>query len=252
MGDVLGAIALGLPAGWLAALLADRIATVRYAEGAPGHDPEDLELAPLAAPSSTVVRGGSALVTAGAFALIVNELGWARWAVPFCLLAFALVVGSLVDLQYLRLPNVVTYGAAGAVLVLIVAVTVSLPLTSSDEVRGIYAAIVGALAYSGALLGFSLLAELVMRRAGLGLGDVKLALSLGATAGWLGWLWHGSDQWALAATRVVVYAALFGSIAGAIGGLALTRLQPKRHFPYGPFLALGWLWTVLVADSLVR
>ena len=44
--------ALGALGGWFAGPAADAIATPRYGPDAPGHDPEDLELAPLPRPST--------------------------------------------------------------------------------------------------------------------------------------------------------------------------------------------------------
>ena len=71
---------------------------------------------------------------------------------------------------------------------------------------------------------------------GLGLGDVKLAGTLGGLLGWIGW-WN----------------ALYGLLTGfLLGGLVaavllLTRWADRRsHLSFGPaMIAGGYLWAVL-------
>ncbi len=111
----------------------------------------------------------------------------------------------------------------------------SIRIHIEDSIAG---AVIGGLAYATFLFVIAELFRAISGRSGLGLGDVKLALSLGLTAGWLGW--H-ADQQLLGPLRAVIIAALIGNLIGAVGGLVLTRLQPRRSYPFGPFLAAGWL-----------
>jgi prepilin signal peptidase PulO-like enzyme (type II secretory pathway) len=80
---------------------------------------------------------------------------------------------------------------------------------------------------------FMLLAHLAYP-GGLGLGDVKLALLLGAALGW-----------------AVGAALMIGLVVAAVAGLALILRDGwgarKRPIPLGPFLAVGGL----VAAALV-
>jgi leader peptidase (prepilin peptidase)/N-methyltransferase len=79
------------------------------------------------------------------------------------------------------------------------------------------------------LVGFeavSLLAERLMGRPALGLGDAKLAALLGA--------WLGLSGLGLA----VSLAVLSGAVLGLVGRLS-GRLGPGQPFPFGPFLAIG-------------
>lgn len=236
------AAVVGAAAGFLAPRVADAVATPRYGPGAEGHDPDDVALAPLAAPSSPAVHLVATLAGAGSFAAIAASLASGDGTAVFAGVAWVCIVASVVDLQYLRLPNVLTYGGAAAALVAIAAVAVRRDVTDS-----IVGAVVGALVYAGMLLAVSELFRMVLRRTGLGLGDVKLALALGATVGWLGWR---SDLAVLGPVSLVIYAALFGNLLGVAGGLLLTRFQPNRSFPFGPFLAVGWLVTVVLHDTL--
>ncbi len=69
---------------------------------------------------------------------------------------------------------------------------------------------------------------------GLGFGDVKLAVLVGATAGTLGVPW-------------LLTAALVGSLVGVVWGLIATRGHHRRGqpFPYGPSLVIGPYLTLL-------
>ncbi|MGH9137636.1 MAG: prepilin peptidase [Acidimicrobiales bacterium] len=232
------AVVVGLVAGWAAGSAADRIAGPRYGPGTAGDDPDDRALAPLAAPTTARVRTAVGLATGLAGGAVAAA--FERWevALPLWALAWVLVVATVVDLQYLRLPNVLTLGGAAVTLGLVTVMSIRL-----DVVDAVQGAVVGAITYATFLLvvaeGFRALAG----RSGLGLGDVKLALSLGLTAGWVGWR---SDLAMLGPLRLVILAALLGNLLGAVGGLVLTKLQPKRSFPFGPFLAAGWLLAVLL------
>jgi len=87
------------------------------------------------------------------------------------------------------------------------------------------------LAAAAGLLGFeavSGLAEKLIGRPALGLGDAKLAALMGA---WLGLAGLG---------LAVALAVLLGSLVGG-GARLLGRLRPGEPFPFGPFLAAGTL-----------
>jgi len=87
------------------------------------------------------------------------------------------------------------------------------------------------LAAAVGLLGFeavSGLAEKLIGRPALGLGDAKLAALMGA--------WLGLAGLGLAVALAVLLGALVGGGARLVG-----RLRPGEPFPFGPFLAAGTL-----------
>ncbi len=100
----------GLIAGVFAGPVADAIATPRYGPDAPGHDPDDRELAPLPAPTPATARLVASAVGGLAFAVAATTSGQTSVVLTLCVLAWLCLVGSLIDLQYLRLPNVITLG----------------------------------------------------------------------------------------------------------------------------------------------
>ena len=237
---VLVAAAVGAVGGALAGPVADRVGQALYGPGTEGHDPEDLALAPLATPTRTASRLVLGLVGAAALAGFADRLPDGKVVALFGALLFAYLAAMVVDLQYLRLPNRFTYPCAG----LAVAGGIALSAHFDLPTVGIW---VGALGYAGLLMITRVSYQLVRGREGMGLGDVKLALSLGASAGWLGAALN--DPPALGALRLVIYAALLGNLLGAVvGGLATRRVD--REFPFGPALVGGWVVVVLFAESI--
>jgi leader peptidase (prepilin peptidase)/N-methyltransferase len=76
--------------------------------------------------------------------------------------------------------------------------------------------------------------------AGLGLGDVKLAASLGLLLGWLGWTW-------------VVVGLVAAVVLGGVVGLALLatgRAHRRSAVPFGPSMLVGGLVAVVWAEPI--
>src|SRR5919199_197997 len=122
-----------------------------------------------------------------------------------------LVVLSATDLERRVIPNKIVLPAAAFVLV---AHSVLQPSRIAEWAIAAAAAFIGLLAFA------------LIYPGGLGMGDVKLALLLGAGLGW-----------------AVLPALLFGTVIAGVFGTTLLavrgRLGMKASFPFGPFLAAG-------------
>lgn len=161
---------------------------------------------------------GRALVLAAWGACLVAAIAWlpATWRVAGTGAALVvLVVAALVDAVEHRLPNALVALAA-----LPVGITVALAW-SGDVGRG---ALVGLVAVGGPLLVTHLVAP-----AGMGFGDVKAGLVLGAALG-------------LVDSRLALLALVLGLAAGATYGLA----RRARSIPLGPFLVAGAIASLAV------
>jgi leader peptidase (prepilin peptidase)/N-methyltransferase len=92
------------------------------------------------------------------------------------------------------------------------------------------------LAAVAAVLGYGLVH--LLRRAALGLGDVKLAAPLGAVL--------GTASWSALAIAAVLAAVITGLVA--LLRLCLSRGPPPAVVPHGPsMLAAAWLLTLATA-----
>jgi leader peptidase (prepilin peptidase)/N-methyltransferase len=241
VGIVVAAL-VGALAGLSVGPVADRVAGPRYGPDAEGHDPEDMALALAAAPTSPRVRTAAAAVTTVAVALLAGEFADVEVWLFFAVLVWAYAVAAVIDLQYLRLPDVITWPAV------LLAAGGSIALSANfDHVEAAWPGLVATVAVTGFLWGFSWLFAVLRGKEAFGLGDVKLMLSLGASAGWLGWT---ADAEVSGPVSVVIWVALAGFLIGSLGGLPTAGFKVTKHIPFGPFLMLGWFAVVLFADSL--
>lgn len=165
------------------------------------------------------------LASAVVFAIAGLRFGLTWPLGPYLLFFAALVVMSVIDFETHLLLNVLTYPTlfAGVFLVLLL----SGPTGAEDRV---WPALIGAAVYGG-VLGVAFL----VYPPGLGLGDVKLAPTLGLFIGWL-------SVDVLVAVRLVFYAMIVAFLLGGLGGVAVNlvrRRGMRAEIPMGPFLALG-------------
>lgn len=130
-----------------------------------------------------------------------------------------LVLAALVDVVEHRLPNALVTAAALPV-VLTVAVARSADV-GSDTLMGM------------AFVGVPLLVTHLVAPAGMGFGDVKAGLVVGAALG-------------LVDPQVALLALVLGLAAGAVYGLA----RRARTIPLGPFLVAGAVAALATGDLL--
>jgi leader peptidase (prepilin peptidase)/N-methyltransferase len=158
-----------------------------------------------------------ALLIAASF-LAFGFSGKAFVAAFFCA---TLVVISATDLSHRIVPNVIVVPAAAIVLVAMTALD-----PSAEWALG---------AFGGAL--FLFLAALAYPK-GMGMGDVKLALLLGAMLG-----------------RTVPVALMIGMIAALVPSVVLLARHGsaarKMGIPFAPFLALGGVVALFFGDALL-
>jgi leader peptidase (prepilin peptidase) / N-methyltransferase len=153
------------------------------------------------------------------------------WAVPaYLALGFLCVALAVIDARTRLLPNRITYPAFPIMLALLLLASIGLG-DLGRLVRGLLAAL--------ALGAFFFLLALISPR-GMGLGDVKLAPTLGLSLGWLSW----------GAVAFGVFAGfLLGGLAG-LAAIALLGLTRKSLLPFGPWLVTGALLGVLAGADV--
>ncbi|MFH7593693.1 prepilin peptidase [Streptomyces racemochromogenes] len=171
-------------------------------------------------------RWPPAAVCAAVCGALAGAAGARPEAAVFVAVTPLVVLLGIVDLAVHRLPDVLTLPLAAATAALL-GVAALLPRAAGSW-RG---ALLG-----GAALGAAYLLLFLINPAGLGLGDVKLALPLGVALGWYGW-----GVWVAGAFLGLLYGALYG-----LGLLLTGRATRKTGFALGPFMAAGALTGVLL------
>ncbi|MFD7954177.1 prepilin peptidase [Streptomyces ardesiacus] len=160
-----------------------------------------------------------ALVTALVCAALAAAAGTRPEVAVWLLLAPVGVLLAAVDLKVRRLPDPLTLPLAGAALVLL-----GLAALVPEHAGEWSTALLGAL-----VLGAGYLVLFLVNPAGMGFGDVKLALAAGAALGWYGW-------------PTLMLGTFAGFLLGALYGGALLvarRADRKTAIPFGPFLVAG-------------
>ena len=162
------------------------------------------------------VELATALLVAGCF----WRFGLSGRAAVAALFCAALVAVAATDLEHLIIPNRIVLPAAAAVL------AAQTALQPSPE---------WAIAAVGASLGLFVLA--IVYPAGMGMGDVKLVLMLGAALG-----------------KTVLVAIMLGAFSGALFGIAIMARggSRKTKIPFGVFLALGSIVALFAGKPLLH
>jgi leader peptidase (prepilin peptidase)/N-methyltransferase len=163
------------------------------------------------------------LVTAVLFALAAQRFGAALDLGPALLLMAALVAITGIDLDHQIIPDVITLPGIAIGAALAVAIH---PAAWLDALTGI---LVG---------GGVFLVIILASRGGMGGGDMKLGALMGAFLGW----------------KLVLLAILLGVFSGgavAIVLLATGAKGRKDPVPFGPFLALGGVVSLLWGNGLL-
>ncbi|WP_030184268.1 prepilin peptidase [Streptomyces sp. NRRL S-813] len=175
-------------------------------------------------PSTPVVGA----VTGVVCAVLAAATGPRPEVVVWLLAAPVGVLLALVDHRVHRLPDVLTLPLAAATAVLL-GVAALLPAAAGSWPT----ALLGGLA-----LGAAYFVLFLVNPSGMGFGDVKLALALGAVLGWYGW-------------SVLVVGGFAGILYGACYGLGLVVLRRagrKSAMPLGPFM-IGGAFTGLLLGA---
>jgi leader peptidase (prepilin peptidase)/N-methyltransferase len=154
----------------------------------------------------------------------------------------ALIVITYIDLDYMIIPNVITYPGTCAGLILGLATSYLpapgyLPLDRPFSTSLIESAL-GVLSGAGTLLAIWWFYLVVRKREGLGLGDVKLLAMLGALFGY----------------QCSIFVIFIGSVLGSIVGLSMIAL--KRHsfsnyLSFGPYLVAAAILYIFNFSDLI-
>jgi leader peptidase (prepilin peptidase)/N-methyltransferase len=145
-------------------------------------------------------------------------------------LAGAGVALAGIDIDVKRLPNAIVYPS----IVVVGGWLVGLSLVLGEPWQA--GRTVAAALALGAFFG---VIHLIAPR-GMGMGDVKLAILIGAALGWLGW------------TEVLV-GGFLAFLLGAVVGVALMllgRAGRKSALPFGPFMLLGCLIAIVAGAPI--
>jgi leader peptidase (prepilin peptidase)/N-methyltransferase len=165
-----------------------------------------------AAPLLADLRDGVAVLVIASCALSFGLFGFSGQGVVTAVTSSVLIVLAAIDFEHRILPNRIVLPATGVVLAL------QIGFFPDRALEWIGAGLAGAA---------FLAAPLIVRRDGIGMGDIKLGLLIGVALGWQ-----------------VFSAILIGCLAMVPVALWVSRRKGSirgAKLPFGPFLAFGTL-----------
>lgn len=165
------------------------------------------------------------------FSLPFPAIGF--WAFLSWLLAL-----SLIDLDTLTLPSVLTKSGLVAGLAFQVAQGWTTTGSSSGVANQLMLGILGTVVGIWTFDILTILGSIAFGQTAMGGGDAKLAAMIGA---WLGWKY---------VLLTGFLACAVGSVIGG-GAIALGLISRRQPIPFGPFLALGAALTLFFGDAIV-
>jgi leader peptidase (prepilin peptidase) / N-methyltransferase len=175
-------------------------------------------------------------------ALVGALFGMTAWVWGFdallpalLVLVWSLVVGSIIDLEHRIIPNRLTLRLPLVLLPLLFGAA-ALDGSWADLRRGLIAGV----AVPGLMFLLSEAFRLLRGQAGIGMGDIKLAISIGLVVGYLGGL----------ELVVFAYGTIISAVIIAVGLMLAGRAKLASRIPFGPYLAIGAMLPILAGDAL--
>lgn len=149
----------------------------------------------------------------------------------------ALVVVIFIDFKYFIIPDELSLGG----LVLALASSLAFPQIHSSgiwqghpHISGLLSALLGAAVGSAIIYGIGAVGKLVLRKEAMGFGDVKLIAMIGAFMGW----------------KMTIFVIFFSALLGAVYGAAHLAVTGRSKMPYGPFLSLAAVFSLLFSAQV--
>ena len=182
-------------------------------------------------------------ITVALVVLLVVAFGRSWELAPAVVVVTASVATGVTDLRSHRIPDRIV--GPSLVSCAIAMVTVA---TILGEPRQLWLAACGAATFGAILLGVHLSTP-----AGLGRGDVKFGVLLGAAIGWL----HPT---VLATVEAVVWSLLAASVLGLVSAVVAHRFGRhtdavplrRRRVAFGPAMSIATLGVVVAAETALR
>lgn len=169
------------------------------------------------------------------FGAMFIRYGWQWETAGYWLLGSLLIALTLIDWDTLTLPGSLTKTGVATGLIFHIALGWHRGNLGVATVQAIAAAVLGLWLFDS----IRLVGSLLLGQEGMGDGDPKLAAMLGA--------WLGLKLLLVTAFLAFLFGALYGGLQMVLG-----RLQRRQGFPFGPFLAIGGLFSLFWGESLIR
>ncbi|HPT77847.1 MAG TPA: prepilin peptidase [Candidatus Atribacteria bacterium] len=169
------------------------------------------------------------LLTGGVFLYLYLHFGLTWQLLTSIVLVSLLLIMTVIDIKHMIIPDeLVAFGIVSAFIFQIAGISQI----------GYLSAIYGTLLGGGVFLLIALFSMLVLKKEGMGGGDIKLMAMIGALTGWK-------------ATLLSMVLSVY--LGGLLGGILLLLKVKRRgdYIPYGPFIAMAAVISLLWGDNII-
>lgn len=174
------------------------------------------------------------LLTAALILLLFMVFGLTARFFAYSIMLAGLIIATFVDFEIQEIPDEITLSG------LAIGLGLSLAFPSLFDERaalsGIFNSFFGALAGGASIYLMGLFGEFVFKKEAMGGGDVKLMAMIGAFLGW----------------KLAMLAFFVAPVFGSITGIILRVKHGRETIPYGPYLSLGALVSILWGERILR
>ena len=171
------------------------------------------------------------------YVLIFLINGWSIDSVIYCLLTSALIVLSVIDFRTYEIPVGINWVILTLGLVRLIYHMVSDYMANGAIRIGDYMEYgIGLVAVSGFLLIVNLICNLLIKKDGMGGGDIKLMGAAGLLLGW----------------KLIILAFMLGCIIGSVIHIIRMKISKEDHvLAFGPYLAAGIFIAALWGEKIL-
>ncbi len=172
-------------------------------------------------------------LTAAMFLVLFLFFGLSAKFFAYLILICALVIATFVDFEIQEIPDEVSLGGLAVGLLL----SVIFPSIFNEPSRGhsFLNSFLGAVAGGATIYAMGMLGEFAFKKEAMGGGDVKLLAMIGSFIGW----------------KMVLLAFFIAPLFGSIVGVIVKIRQGKDIIPYGPYLSLAAVTSILWGDRIL-
>ena len=146
----------------------------------------------------------------------------------------SLVVASFIDQQIHEIPDVITI--PGIVLGLLISLIFPEISGNASVLKSVINSALGIVVGGGSLYIIGYVGEFIFKKEAMGGGDIKLLAMIGAFLGW----------------KVAILTFFIAPFLGAIAGIIVKIKDKKDIIPYGPYLSLASLISLIWGEKIIR
>lgn len=181
-------------------------------------------------------------LTALLFLLLFGKFGLSFNLPIYLIFTCGLIIATFTDFEHWIIPDVVT--CPGMILGLILSIVYPnlqriLPHWSkmcTSPWEGLLASLFGAISGGAFLYLIGIVGKKAFKKEAMGGGDVKLLAMVGAFLGW----------------QMVALTIFLSSLFGSVVGIVIKLRKGQSYIPYGPYLALGAIVSLLWGERLIN